>query len=148
MEITKKEVEELIGDKVLTYKVVKSYRGYKVTKVRVVAIKAKDSKEVTITLKPNKQFRFTGIHIFICMIRTVKHKTGEYFIVNTFFEVKENGKVIKVPMFIQIDSTMLDEESHQLVYKAEHGLFNRTVALNLDKPAKDEKPWWKQLFKK
>ena len=54
MEITKKEVEELIGDKVSTYKVVKSYRGYKVTKVRVVAIKAKDSKEVTITLKPNK----------------------------------------------------------------------------------------------
>ena len=51
---TKKEVEELIGDKVLTYKVVKSYRGYKVTKVRVVAIKAKDSKEVTITLKLNK----------------------------------------------------------------------------------------------
>ena len=44
MEITKKEVEELIGDKVLTYKVIKSYRGYKVTKVRVVAIKAKDSK--------------------------------------------------------------------------------------------------------
>ena len=82
------------------------------------------------------------------MIRTVKHKTGEYFIVNTFFEVKENGKVIKVPMFIQIDSTMLDEGSHQIVYKAAHGLFNRTVALNLDKPTKDEKPWWKQLFKK
>lgn len=82
------------------------------------------------------------------MIRTVKHKTGEYFIVNTFFEVKENGRVIKVPMFIQIDSTMLDKGSHQIVYKAAHGLFNRTVALNLDKPAKDEKPWWKQLFKK
>jgi hypothetical protein len=54
MEITKKEVEELIGDEVLTYKVTKSYRGYKVIKVKVVAIKAKDSKEVTITLKPNK----------------------------------------------------------------------------------------------
>ena len=54
MEITKKEVEELIGDKVLTYKVTKSYRGCKVTKVKVVAIKAKDSKEVTITFKPNK----------------------------------------------------------------------------------------------
>jgi ABC-type oligopeptide transport system substrate-binding subunit len=54
MEITKKEVEELIGDKVLTYKVTKSYRGYKVVKVKVVAVKATDSKEVTITLKPNK----------------------------------------------------------------------------------------------
>ena len=146
MEITKKEVEELIGDKVLTYKVVKSYRGYKVTKVKVVAIKAKDSKEVTITLKPNKQFRFTSVHIFICMIRTVKHKTGEYFIVNTFFEVKEKGKVIKVPMIIQVDSTVLDQESHSTMYKAAHSLFNRTVVLNLDKPVKDERPWWRKLF--
>lgn len=54
MEITRKEVEELIGDKVLTYRVTKSYQGYKVTKVKVVAIKAKDSKEITITLKLNK----------------------------------------------------------------------------------------------
>ena len=81
------------------------------------------------------------------MIRTVKHKKGEYFIVNTFFEVKEKGRVIKVPMFIQIDSTVLDEEGHSTVYKAAHGLFNRTVSLNLDKPIKDERPWWKKLFK-
>jgi hypothetical protein len=54
MEITKKDVEELIGDKVLTYKVTKSYRGYNCTKVKIVAIKAKDSKEVTITLKPTQ----------------------------------------------------------------------------------------------
>jgi hypothetical protein len=54
MEITKKEVEELIGDEILTYKVTKSYRGYKVIKVRIVAIKAKDSKEITITLKPKE----------------------------------------------------------------------------------------------
>jgi hypothetical protein len=54
MEITKKEVEELVGDKVLTYKVTKSYRGYKVVKVKVVAVKATDSKEVIITLKLNK----------------------------------------------------------------------------------------------
>lgn len=80
------------------------------------------------------------------MIRTVKHKKGEYFIVNTYFEIKEKGKVIKVPMYIQIDSTKLDEESHRAVYRTAHGLFNRTVVLNLDKPAKDEKPWWKQLF--
>jgi|APCry1669188970_1035186.scaffolds.fasta_scaffold549200_2 hypothetical protein len=54
MEITKKEVEDLIGSEVLTYKVMKSYRGYKVTKLKVVAIKAKDLKEITITLKLNK----------------------------------------------------------------------------------------------
>jgi hypothetical protein len=82
------------------------------------------------------------------MIRTVQHKKGEYFIVNTFFEVKENGKIIKVPMFIQIDSTVLDSDSHDTIYRAAHGLFNRTVVLNLDKPVKDEKPWWKKLFNK
>lgn len=54
MDITKEEVEKLIGSEVLTYKVTKSYRGYKVTKVKVVAVKAKDSKEITITIKPNK----------------------------------------------------------------------------------------------
>ena len=54
MEMTKKQVEELIGDEILTYKVTKSYRGYKVIEVRIVAIKAKDSKEITITLKPKE----------------------------------------------------------------------------------------------
>jgi hypothetical protein len=54
MEITKKEVEELIGAEVLTYKVTKNYRSYKVIQVKVIAIKAKDSKEITITLKPNE----------------------------------------------------------------------------------------------
>jgi hypothetical protein len=82
------------------------------------------------------------------MIRTIKHKNGEYFIVNTYFEIKEKGRVVKVPMSIQIDSTVLDTEDHQTVYKAAHGLFNRTVTLNLDKPARDEKPWWKKLFNK
>ena len=82
------------------------------------------------------------------MIRTVKHKNGEYFIVNTYFEVKEKGRVIKVPMSVQIESTKLDEESHQTVYKSAHGLFNRTVTLNLDKPAKNEKSWWQKLFNK
>ena len=54
MEITKKEVEKLIGDEVLTYKVTKSYRGYRVTKIKIVAVKAKDSKEITITIKPRE----------------------------------------------------------------------------------------------
>ena len=82
------------------------------------------------------------------MIRTVKHKNGEYFIVTTSFEIKERGRVIKVPMSVQIESTKLDEESHQTVYKSAHGLFNRTVTLNLDKPAKNEKSWWQKLFNK
>ena len=82
------------------------------------------------------------------MIRTVKHKNGEYFIVNTYFEVKEKGRTIKVPMYIQIDSTKLDIASHQTMYRAAHGLFNRTVTLTLDKPAKEEKPWWKKLLTK
>ncbi len=82
------------------------------------------------------------------MIRTVKHKNGEYFIVNTTFEVKDKGRIIRVPMSIQIESTVLDTESHQVVYKAAHGLFNRTVTLNLKKPVRDEKPWWKKLFNK
>jgi len=54
MDITKEEVEKLIGGEILTYKITKSYRGYKVTKVKVIAVKAKDSKEITITIKPNK----------------------------------------------------------------------------------------------
>jgi len=54
MEITKKEVEKLIGGKVLTYKVTRSYTGYKCTKLKVVAVKASDLKEITVTIKPNK----------------------------------------------------------------------------------------------
>lgn len=52
MELTKREVEKLVGEEILTYKVTKSYRGYKVVEVKVIAIKAKDSKEITITIKP------------------------------------------------------------------------------------------------
>lgn len=145
MEITKEEVEKLIGDKILTYKVTKSYRGYKVTKVKVVAVKAKDSKEVTITLKPNTQVPLLFYILFIFMIRTVKHKSGEFIIVNTYFEVKENGKVIKVPMSVQVDTTRLNKEEQDTAYKSINGLFNRTVILNLNKP-KNEKSWWKKLF--
>lgn len=79
------------------------------------------------------------------MIRTVKHKSGEFIIVNTSFEVKEDGKVIKVPMSVQIDTTRLSEEEQSIVYKSINGLFNRTVILNLNKP-KNEKSWWKKLF--
>ena len=145
MNITKEEVEKLIGDKILTYKVTKSYRGYKVTKVKVVAVKAKDSKEITITLKPNTQVPLLLYILFISMIRTVKHKSGEFIIVNTSFEVKENGRVINVPMSVQVDTSRLSVEEQSTVYKSINGLFNRTVVLNLNKP-KNEKSWWKKLF--
>jgi len=52
MEVTKKEVEQLLGRKVLSYRVIKSYRGYKVSKIKIIAIPEQDSKEITITLKP------------------------------------------------------------------------------------------------
>ena len=146
MEITKKEVEELIGDKVLTYKVTKSYRGYKVTKVKVVAIKAKDSKEVTITLKPNKQFRFIDVQIFICMIRTVTNKSGEFIVINTSLEVKDKDGIIRVPLIVQIDVTALDKSTYSRAFKGANSSFNRIVTLNLFKPVRDEKPWWKKLF--
>ena len=79
------------------------------------------------------------------MIRTVKHKSGEFIIVNTYFEVKENGKAIKVPMSVQLDTTKLSREEQDTAYKSINGLFNRTVVLNLNKP-KNETSWWKKLF--
>lgn len=82
------------------------------------------------------------------MIRTVKHKNGEYFIVNSFLEVKEKGKIIKVPLSVQVDSTRLSIEESEVVYRATHSFFNRTLFLSLDKPVKNEKSWWKKLFNK
>ena len=54
MEITKKEVEQLLGQKVLSFKVTKVYRGYRVAKIKIVAVKEKDSKEAIITLNPER----------------------------------------------------------------------------------------------
>lgn len=79
------------------------------------------------------------------MIRTVKHRNGEFIVINTTFEVKERGEVVKVPIAIQVDTTKLSEPETHLVYKATNGLFNRTVTLNLNKP-KAEKPWYKRIF--
>lgn len=61
------------------------------------------------------------------MIRTVKHKSGEFIIVNTYFEVKENGKVIKVPMSVQVDTTRLNKEEQGTAYKSINGLFNLSL---------------------
>lgn len=54
MEITKKEVEQLLGQKVLSFKITKVYRGYRVVKIKIVAIKESDSKETIITLNPER----------------------------------------------------------------------------------------------
>jgi hypothetical protein len=82
------------------------------------------------------------------MIRTVKHKNGEYFIVSTYFEIRESGRVIKVPISIQVDSTALSVEESGVVYKSMHGLFNRVLILNLNKPVETKESWWNKLFKK
>ena len=82
------------------------------------------------------------------MIRNVKHKQGEYITVTASFEVKENEKVVKVPLYVQLDVTRLDSFEYQNVLKGASNVFNRGVSFNLTKPAKNEKPWWKQLFNK
>jgi hypothetical protein len=82
------------------------------------------------------------------MVRTIKNKNGEFIVFNTFLEVKDKGKIIKVPLYVQMDITTLDQEENYKVFKNASGLFNRTVTLNLDKSTKNEKPWWKKLFNK
>lgn len=54
MEITKKEVEKLIGSKVLEYQVIKTYRGYECTKIKVIAKAESKPEEIVITLKLKK----------------------------------------------------------------------------------------------
>lgn len=82
------------------------------------------------------------------MIRNVKHKQGEYITVTAFFEVKEGEKVIKVPLYVQLDVTRLDSFEYQNVLKGASSVFNRGVSFNLIKSTKNEKRWWKQLFNK
>lgn len=82
------------------------------------------------------------------MIRTVTNKSGEFIVINTSLEVKENGVASRVSMYVQIDVTTLDQEAYNKVFKGVNGLFNRTITLNLSKPIKDERSWWKKLFNK
>lgn len=82
------------------------------------------------------------------MVRTIKNKNGEFIAFNTSLEVKDKGRTIKVPLYVQIDITALDQEENYKVFKNASGLFNRTVTLNLDKSTKNEKSWWKKLFNK
>jgi hypothetical protein len=82
------------------------------------------------------------------MIRTVTNKSGEFIIVNASLEVRDRGQIVRVPLFVQVDVTPLDENTSNKVFRATNSLFNRTVTLNLIKPVRDEKPWWKKLFNK
>jgi|TARA_R110000868_G_scaffold45075_3_gene149978 hypothetical protein len=82
------------------------------------------------------------------MVRMIKNKNGEFIVFNTSLEVKDKGRTIKVPLYVQVDITVLDQEENHKVFKSVSGLFNRPVTINLDKPTKNEKPWWKKLFNK
>lgn len=82
------------------------------------------------------------------MIRTVTNKSGEFIVINTSLEVKNKDGIIRVPLFVQIDVTTLDQNTYSKVFKGANSSFNRTVAFNLSKPVKDERPWWKKLFNK
>jgi hypothetical protein len=82
------------------------------------------------------------------MIRTVTSKSGEFIIINASLEVRDRGYIIRVPLSVQVDVTPLDQDNSTKVFRAANSLFNRTVTLNLIKPVRDEKPWWKKLFKK
>ena len=82
------------------------------------------------------------------MIRTVTSKSGEFIIINASLKVRDRGYIIRVPLSVQVDVTPLDQDNSTKVFRAANSLFNRTVTLNLIKPVRDEKPWWKKLFKK
>jgi hypothetical protein len=82
------------------------------------------------------------------MIRTVANKSGEFIIINTSLEVKDKDGIIRVPLFVQIDVTTLDQNAYTKVFKGANSSFNRIVTFNLSKPVKDERPWWKKLFNK
>lgn len=81
------------------------------------------------------------------MIRSIKQKNREYIVVTTEFELKDSKGIIRVPMYVQIDVSNISPEEYTRVTKGAKGLFDRIITLNLLKPLKDERPWWKKLFK-
>ena len=82
------------------------------------------------------------------MIRTVTNKSGEFIVINTFLEVKDQGGIVRLPMYVQIDVTTLDQDTYSKVFKGANSTFNRVVTVNLSKPVKNEKSWWKKIFNK
>ena len=81
------------------------------------------------------------------MIRTVKHKSKDYIIIDTTFQVKEGSKVISVPFHLRVDGTDLTKEEYYKVFKRVSILFDRTVTVDITKPVADSKPWWKRILK-
>lgn len=82
------------------------------------------------------------------MIRTVTNKSGEFIVINTSLEVKDQGGIVRIPMYVQIDVTTLDQDTYSKVFKGANSTFNRVVTVNLSKPVKNEKSWWKKIFNK
>ena len=80
------------------------------------------------------------------MIRTVTNKSGEFIVVNAYLEVKEDKTTTKVPVYIQVDVTTLNQNEFHKVFKGVNSKFNPSITLNLSKPVKNEKSWWKKLF--
>ena len=80
------------------------------------------------------------------MIRTVTNRSGDFISISTTLEVKDKDGNISVPVYVQIGVTRLNESNYSKVYRASYGLFNRTLKLDLTKPVKNERPWWKKLF--
>jgi len=44
------------------------------------------------------------------MIRTVKHKEKDYVVIDTTFQIKDEGRVIDVPFHLQLNTTKLNKE--------------------------------------
>ena len=82
------------------------------------------------------------------MIRTVTNKSGEFIVINTFLEVKDQGGIVRLPMYVQIDVTTLDQNAYSKAFKGANSTLNRIVTVNLSKPVKNEKSWWKRVFNK
>lgn len=81
------------------------------------------------------------------MIRTITNKNGDFISIHTSLEIKDKGNCVKVPIYVEVKVTDLNESDYGKVYRASYGLFNRNVKLDLTKSTKNEKPWWKKLFK-
>ena len=81
------------------------------------------------------------------MIRTVKHKSKDYIIIDTTFQVKEEDKTISAPFHLRVDGTGLSKEEYYKVFKRVSILFDRTIMVDITKPAIDSKSWWKRIFK-
>jgi hypothetical protein len=55
MEITKKEIEQILGYEIVNFKVTKkAYRGTKVSSITVSVQPKKDPEQITVTVKWNK----------------------------------------------------------------------------------------------